>query len=134
MRDITVSEMGKIYKLISKIPFSKVSGEYTFCFTIEDDKKVLLSEGGLIIGNPKKEQGYSALVKPCFTFANEHDEEIRFSYATTEYAIPFDIEKYIDAQFFPVKLKKKEMEELKELNCYLISEKNILVSFPYSNY
>lgn len=121
------------YKIVKNWPvYPILKKSYIFFPILEREIK---EEGGLeLVVNNTKEAGSRHMATPGFVLLPKGDEKeksIRFglAYGDIRFSPTFDFLQYLD--LYGVKLSKKELEDIKELDCYLVIEDNIFEIFEY---
>jgi hypothetical protein len=100
-------------------------------FPVEAPEKVSQSETGVILMETRKD-GYTALVKPGLILSISEKEEVPtvfFGYATTEYAVPFDVSEYHEITGDRGFLSVEELAEINETECLMLKKDSILSAF-----
>jgi hypothetical protein len=107
----------------------------TLFFPVLQGEEIDKTDEGVILLEAKK-TGAIKYIRPGFILAEYTDnagdiiKKLDFAYVTTEYATPFNIKDHY--KFLSrTSLKRKELEKLVDLECYLVRNETILGTFKY---
>ena len=136
MTQIEEKKLQLYYDLILASELANMnSTKATLFFPIKQEEALDQTEEGLILLEAKK-TGSIKFIRPGFVLATYLDDEgnevkrLDLAYVTTEYATAFNIRdhyKYLRSTI----IKKKDLEKLQDLECYLIRNETILGTFKY---
>lgn len=100
-------------------------------FPVDAPEKVSQSETGVILIETRKE-GSAALVKPGLILSIGEKEDIPtvfFGYATTEYAVQFDVSEYHEITGDIGFLSEEELAEINDTECLMVKKDSIMSAF-----
>ena len=106
-----------------------VGGNSILFFPFDIEEKVKEREGGIILVETAQE-GSRSFVKSGFVVGYEDGPQI--GYLSTEYAVKLDLETHFDLfshQKQP--LNKKKLDTLKQYDCFLVKDVQILALFKF---
>jgi hypothetical protein len=136
MKTIEEKTIKEYHNLILKSELTNMNMiKATLFFPVLQGEEIDETDEGIILLEAKK-TGAIKYVRPGFILADYLDEagntvkKLDLAYVTTEYATPFNIKdhyKFLSG----TNLKKKELEKLEDLECYLIRNETILGTFKY---
>lgn len=127
MRKVKIEELDKVQKLLSKLKIKKCLSKSKIFFPIEVEKTVEVDNFQLSLRDTN--EGASSLTKAGLVIVGDREDnlEVSLGYATTEYAPKFDFLGL--AELLGTKYSKKEIEILRDLECFLIKNEYILEIF-----
>jgi hypothetical protein len=124
-------EMSKFKEIITKLELSPSYNEEKSALFFPLDADVVNEEKdtGIILLETKKE-GFIKFVLPGFTLYSLGQIYTKLSYATVEYAIPFNLEQHI-RYLSQHPFTEEEIAWLCQYECVMIPKQQVLLSFDY---
>lgn len=129
MRKIKKEEIKDIVNMISDSPLAGdlVGGTGVLFFPIEAETQIQENEKGVLLHIENK-KGSAKLVQVGVTINDPSDEDVvSISYASTEYAIPFDVEQHLS--YFSSYWEQEYVDTLSELECFIVNKNSILIRY-----
>lgn len=129
MRKIKIEELDKILKLLVKFNISEcISGKSKLFFPVDTEKTVEVDTFQFSLKDTNT--GAASYVKPGIMVCDKNEPnnyKVKLAYATLEYSPKFNFVELLD--ILGIKVNKKELAELSELECLLVKNDYILVEF-----